>query len=218
MTDAIEKIMSFINENTTILIIICVFLIVVLVAYLIENAIKVDKVNKNVKKEQEEINKKVAENNIEDKKEEIDSNKFEPVKVPESPKVDNIFNETQVDKMPEEEIVGINDLISSTSDIAEDESIQEIIDDEVPEKEDNSVDVIYKNDKKLSEILFDTIESQPSGKLDSSIVKKDEIEKEKNLKDLEDSANELDRIMQKLNSYNSSKDINEDDENFSNIF
>ena len=45
MNDVIDNVMTFINENTTILIIICVFLIVVLVVYLIENAIKYSKEN-----------------------------------------------------------------------------------------------------------------------------------------------------------------------------
>ena len=40
MDKFLEKIMNFINENTMLLIIICIFLIVILVIYLIDNTIK----------------------------------------------------------------------------------------------------------------------------------------------------------------------------------
>ena len=46
MGKVLENIMNFINENTTLLIIICVFLIFVLIGYLIDNSIKTRKLAK----------------------------------------------------------------------------------------------------------------------------------------------------------------------------
>ena len=43
MNKVLESVMNFINENTTLLIFICIFLIFVLVGYLIDNAIKTRK-------------------------------------------------------------------------------------------------------------------------------------------------------------------------------
>ena len=60
MNNFLETAMNFINENTTLLIIICVFLIVVLVCYLIDNSIK----TKKLEKEQQVLNNDKIENNI----------------------------------------------------------------------------------------------------------------------------------------------------------
>lgn len=48
MDKFLENIMNFINENTTLLIIICVFLIFVLIGYLIDNSIKTRKLEKQM--------------------------------------------------------------------------------------------------------------------------------------------------------------------------
>lgn len=48
MDKILEMIMNFINENTTLLIIICVFLIFVLIGYLIDNSIKTKKMAKKI--------------------------------------------------------------------------------------------------------------------------------------------------------------------------
>lgn len=58
MNDFIEKAMMFINENTMLLIGICIFLILVLIGYLIDNSIKTRKLEKEeMKKAFEEANK-----------------------------------------------------------------------------------------------------------------------------------------------------------------
>ena len=195
MNDIIDDLMTFINENTTILIIICVFLIVLLVIYLIDNAIKASSISKNsniAKKEAKEKAKEVKEEVVvkEDKKDNI----FEDAIVSDSPKVEDIFNETPVDTI-EEEIVDIDEIVNK------------------PNEDDKSVDVIYKNDKKLSDILFGEINNQPSGKLDESITKKDD-----NIQKLEDTSDELDKIMEKLNKYHSQTEIIDDEDNFTNMF
>ena len=48
MDKILEIVMNFINENTTLLIIICVFLIFVLIGYLIDNSIKTRKLEKSM--------------------------------------------------------------------------------------------------------------------------------------------------------------------------
>ena len=58
MNEFLEKAMLFINENTMLLIGICIFLILVLIGYLIDNSIKTRKLEKEeMKKELEEANK-----------------------------------------------------------------------------------------------------------------------------------------------------------------
>lgn len=71
MNDILQKVMTFINENTYLLIIICVFLILVLIGYLIDNSVKSKRVRKDIKnKDQvpENIKKDIIEEAI-DKKE-----------------------------------------------------------------------------------------------------------------------------------------------------
>lgn len=60
MNETLENIMIFINENTNILIGICLFLIFVLVAYLIDNSVKAKKAMKAIKDEKN--NKEQVEN------------------------------------------------------------------------------------------------------------------------------------------------------------
>ncbi len=48
MDKLLETVMNFINENTTLLIIICVFLIIVLIGYLIDNSIKTKRLEKQM--------------------------------------------------------------------------------------------------------------------------------------------------------------------------
>lgn len=227
MNDAIETVMSFINENTTILIIICVFLIVVLVAYLIDNTIKSKRISKNIEKEQEETKALIEKRKEEEKQKEeqeklnakfesaiIDNEIKKEEIVPEKKEV-NLESKIEQEKIKdavnifpeekkEEEIISIDNIFPVSND---EKNVQK---EEIKEEksEDKNVDVLYKNDKKLSEILFSNIEKQPEGKLDESVVKKEE-----EAKSLSDSAAELDAIMKKLNSYN-----NSDEDNFTNIF
>ena len=57
MNDFLNTVMNFINENTTLLIIICVFLIFVLVGYLIDNSVKSRKM---AKKREQGLNNEVV--------------------------------------------------------------------------------------------------------------------------------------------------------------
>lgn len=80
MNETLNNIMKFINDNTYLLIGICVFLILVLIGYLIDNSIKSKKVRKDVKNETmaKEAQNNSAVNNISiDKKEDIMTKPFE---------------------------------------------------------------------------------------------------------------------------------------------
>ena len=80
MNEILNNIMKFINDNTYLLIGICVFLILVLIGYLIDNSIKSKKVRKDVKNETmaKEAQSNSAVNNISiDKKEDIMTKPFE---------------------------------------------------------------------------------------------------------------------------------------------
>lgn len=79
MNDILQKIMTFINENTYLLIGICVFLILVLVGYLIDNSVKSKRVRKDIKnKDQvpEEIKNEIIKEAINENKEKIMENSF----------------------------------------------------------------------------------------------------------------------------------------------
>ena len=74
MNETLNNIMKFINDNTYLLIGICVFLILVLIGYLIDNSVKSKKVRKDVKNETmaKEAQSNSVVNNISiDKKEDI---------------------------------------------------------------------------------------------------------------------------------------------------
>ena len=80
MNETLNNIMKFINDNTYLLIGICVFLILVLIGYLIDNSVKSKKVRKDVKNESmvKEAQSNSAVNNISiDKKEDIMTKPFE---------------------------------------------------------------------------------------------------------------------------------------------
>lgn len=80
MSELLNNIMKFINENTYLLIGVCVFLILVLIGYLIDNSVKSKKVRKDVKNEtmEKEAQSNSAVNNISiDKKEDIMTKPFE---------------------------------------------------------------------------------------------------------------------------------------------
>ena len=49
MNKILDTVMTFINENTNILIGVCIFLIFVLIGYLIDNSVKSKRVRKDIK-------------------------------------------------------------------------------------------------------------------------------------------------------------------------
>lgn len=185
MNDALESIMSFINENTTMLICICIFLIVVLVFYLIETSIKAKRLDKKMEEEKQKTKDLVEQHNIELEKEK------------EMKEVNKKFEDAIINNKVEEINLKALDLENDSKEEPEVIVPEKFIEEE--KKDNKEVDVMYKNDQKLSEILFGDIEKQPEGKLDESIVKNEEEIEELSAID------ELDEIMKKLNSYESNQ-------------
>lgn len=202
MDQFLEKVMNFINENTMLLIIICIFLIIILVIYLIDNTIKTKRL------EQEELAKKnspeeptVLNSNpdlapVEEKKEESTVAQETEVKEPENVSESEVKEETPVVPIEEikEEVEEKNTPVQTNADINIDDLLNkdysannEVVDnmqEEVVEEPKTDVTKIkYTNDKKLSDIF---------GKKEEPVVR--------HLETTQDFSDELDRILNKLNS------------------
>lgn len=282
MNDTLQKIMLFINDNTLILIGICVFLILVLIGYLIDNSVKSKRVRNDIKNAdqvpeniKDEIIKKAEEKKeMEDKTINIIEN--EPVKDPNmivdsgiiedevnslndnqtikndtsedlnaSLSLDNVQQSNddissslnldssfEINEQPvlESENDNIADLNIESQDILinNDEDIN-ITTDLINESVDPDYNIMnsqsnseYNNDKKLSEILFQsdikqTVEDDSNIFSDNTSnivinndVKKDDVQ----IEESQESSDELDRIMKKLSSMNNSTE----EDNYTNIF
>lgn len=255
MNQTLENIMIFINENTNILIGICLFLIFVLVAYLIDNSIKAKKAMKKIKEEQEivrledkeeipimPINYSLNENSVKNEKfeEAVENNSVSletenPKKVDVESSNSNIFEDSITDdhNISEETMNNLfEEAISNNNNTVNDEVINNDVDnnsfvqlDNEIKNNEETVDVIYKNDKKLSDILLGGI-SNESEKPSFDQIEVDNIFDDnknktsdvvpKNVEpkvEVELNETELDKIMKKLNNGNA---IEED--NYTNIF
>lgn len=255
MNQTLENIMIFINENTNILIGICLFLIFVLVAYLIDNSIKAKKAMKKIKEEQEivrledkeeipimPINYSLNENSVKNEKfeEAVENNSVNletenPKKVDVESSNSNIFEDSITDdhNISEETMNNLfEEAISNNNNTANDEIINNDVDNnsfvqlenEIKNNEE-TVDVIYKNDKKLSDILLGGINNEPKKPSFDQIEVDNIFDDNKNKTsdvvpknveskvEVELNESELDKIMKKLNNGNA---IEED--NYTNIF
>lgn len=244
MNEILDNIMVFINENTNILIGICLFLIFVLVAYLIDNSIKSRKAKKAFKNSQMKNELDVEKNNKEEK-ENIDikvdtnfeSNLFEnTISTPEADinlqtddsinsvnvPSDNKFQDALIDSDEKDQNIESGDLKDAIGAI--DTINTEIQNIDLSSEESNpKVDVLYKNDKKLSEILFNDVDKEEKSKntIDSNIfndkkVVSENIEPKKieSKVEIELDENELDNIMKKLKNLSSA----DEDDSYTNIF
>ncbi len=191
MEQILEKVMNFINENTMLLIIICIFLIVILVIYLIDNTIK----SKRLEKEELANNT----NNTPEPKvldAAIPEEEAAPVVENVAPVVEEaapvVPEETPVVEEPKVE-VPVEPVVTTTPVV--DNSIEELLNKDYTANNEivNSIPnepVVeppkskYTNDKKLSDI-FGKKEEAPK-KIDST----------------QDFSDELDRILKKLNEEN----------------
>lgn len=227
MNDFVDNAMNFINENTTLLIIICVFLICVLIIYLINNSIKSKKLesfnNENVAKVEPvpEIN-----NVVEEKKDEIVVQKIEEPVVEEPAKevvnevtVNEEFNpveETKVDTIEEvkteEPVVNtievepeVNDILlkdfTKNDNVIEVKDIEkDIVEEKIEPVKEEKPSSMYKNDKKISDIFGKKKEVKNDDKIDE---------------------NEIDRILARidqLQNSTSSDSTVEETQDFTNMF
>ena len=215
MDKFLETVMNFINENTTLLIIICVFLIFVLIGYLIDNSIKTKKLARSMKEESNNDSVTPIENeipiskpveNVETKpiEEEIDVQKEEVKEV-----IPTVEPEPAIEPAPIVEPIIPED--SNTNDLDNfkiDLNIQPIDNTiEIEKPIENNIELEkpvekspYKNDKKLSEIL---------GK------KSEPVSNDVNTSQ----DDELDKILKKLNEAVTSNDSTlEETTDFTNMF
>lgn len=95
MNEVLQKILTFINENTTILIGICIFLILVLVGYLIDNSVKSKRVRNDIRNA-DQVPENIKDEIIKEAKVEIENTKN---KVMNSENQTN--NDISVDNSPE---------------------------------------------------------------------------------------------------------------------
>ena len=207
MDKILEKVMNFINENTMLLIIICIFLIVILVIYLIDNTIKSRKL------EQEELEKK---NNPSPEVPETVVEETPAPVVEEVAEVAPVAVETPIEEpvvedysIPQEPVIDTNieDLLNK------DYSVNNEIVNSIPEEVKVEEPVVpvepvveapkskYNNDKKLSDIFG-----------------KKEEPKTKNIETTQDFSDELDRILKKLNEENSTTSGLEETSDYTNMF
>ena len=94
--EIIQKIMLFINQNTLLLIGICVFLILVLIGYLIDNSVKSKRVRKDIKNPdqvpeniKDEIIKQAEEKNIIKEEPKVEMNNIQDTPVQENNNIDS---------------------------------------------------------------------------------------------------------------------------------
>lgn len=189
MNDVLNSVMKFINENTYLLIGICVFLILVLIGYLIDNNIKSKKVSTTIKNEapkeaiKENISESVKEESLtNNEKIDLSSNVVTSLSNNEennSLEIENLIiddsiinkqNENITDNTINEELNSKEDAINPFNNFSSDDTL--VYNNEITNKtiERNDPDenimnkngeVSYSNNKSLFEILSDIDKSKP---------------------------------------------------------
>ena len=246
MDKILETIMNFINENTTLLIIICVFLIFVLIGYLIDNSIKTKRLERQMSEEvPSSPEPEVIDNPIEEKKEEVvEETKVEEPVVEEVP----VIEETAV---PTEEVENEEPVVETTEEEApvdtEEISNEVTVDPKVNDMllrdfSTNGVSSIDTEDTEVSLNPINNIDNinieepateEPAApvykndkKLSDIFKKKSETAEpventsSKKLENTVDFSNELDRILQKLNetSVDTNDSTLDETQDFTNMF
>lgn len=247
MDKILETIMNFINENTTLLIIICVFLIFVLIGYLIDNSIKTKRLERQMSEEvPSNPEPEVIDNPIEDKKEEIveEAKVEEPVVEETTPEVEE---EPTIEEPKVEEVPEVTPVEETAEEVTENVSNEVTVDPKINEMllrdfSTNGVSSIDTEEKE-PEISLNPINNIDNIELpkeepveEKSVYKNDkklsDIFKKKSttenvpktdsvrLENTVDFSNELDRILQKLDETNeATKDSTLDEtQDYTNMF
>ncbi len=173
MNDILNNVMTFINENTYLLIGICVFLIFVLIGYLIDNSVKSKRVRNEIENKNDVVDedkKDIIEPTINDSEEVIPTSPFEEALTKENEIKEEIINETNNDIVSiepiKEDIINTNIVLEdmentevSTSPF-EDVLIKE---NEIKDESDGAVVSIepIKEDTKSADIMLDSIKEDP---------------------------------------------------------
>ena len=246
MNKFLEVVMNFINENTTLLIIICVFLIFVLIGYLIDNSIKTRKMEKQLTMETpnedstkaEEVKPEEVAVPLEEEKPKVEEEKVDIEEEKDSVKEDSevTLEEVKEDSMPVamenvEETVSEESSVESTNKIddlllrdftKENEDLEKTreIKEEItlnPVSEVVSIEDYEKNE--IEPVVEETKEEKSLYKNDkklSDIFKKKEDKPI--LETTTDYSNELDRILKKLNDTKTDDSTLEETTDFTNMF
>ena len=235
MNETLQNIMLFINNNTLLLIGICVFLILVLVGYLIDNSVKSKRVRKDIKNPdqvpeniKDEIIKQAEEKAIiKENEEKIENN------VINEENTSQIKPETENNEIDFESFATQENNVFDSLNSKEENSLNLDLDSTNKKEENINIDPDanimifdknkeeFKNDKSLSEILSNIDEkvqkadtSNIFGDNSSDIVINNNVDKNDVQIESNDSQDELDRIMRKLSTMNNSVQ----DDNYTNIF
>ena len=236
MDKFLETIMNFINENTTLLIIICVFLILVLIGYLIDNSIKTKKLEKQMIKDEKEDKKETIVNNDipsivkEEKKSEIDPNMeidldFRTDEEKERDNNKSVFDpnmEIDLNFRTDEEKERDNKLESPepiVNEVSVDPAINDLLlrdfaSNNIEENNEEEISInpindVYNLDMPEEEVVEAPKEDslyKNDKKLSDIFKKKSPVNEKPNLEKTEDYSNELDKILKKLNEVSGSDD------------
>ena len=156
MNKFLEAVMNFINENTILLIIICVFLIFVLIGYLIDNSIKARKLEKQAGFEKDNNSNQIPintlmpnelENKVESK-EEINSDFIDPSNNPiiNTNEEEELNFKTYADKTSEN--------LSSEEKSNEENKLENTVIEELPSSENSSQTNEIVVDPKINDLLL----------------------------------------------------------------
>ena len=226
MEEIFEKVMNFVNENTMLLIIICIFLIVVLVIYLIDNTLKTKRMEDEIAKKElddkvkaleEETQEKVPQESIvvepkEEVKEEVEIPELEKQEVSyeeENATEPYVSNETTIVETPP---------IINPSIISMDTNIEELLNKDYSNN--NIVENINEDVVMPAPVVEEPKSKYNNEKKLSDIFAKKEVETPKKIETTQDFSDELDRILQKLNNEEKKIESNslEETNNYTNMF
>jgi len=238
MNEFIEKAMLFINENTMLLIGICIFLILVLIGYLIDNAIKTRKLEKQeLAKAAEEAAKEepapvapivsesvveatpVVENIVETEEKVIE-------KSPEDLKATLVKEEVKEEPVMPEVVTMPEPKVEEPAPVVETESMEELLNKDFSKNNEivNNLDINEPLTPVKPEPVVTEVKEEPksiyksNSKL-SDILGKKKTEDKPKLNTTQDFSDELDRILNKLNEETNKIDETlETDEEINNRF
>lgn len=160
MNDILEKVMNFINENTMTLIIICIFLILVLIGYLIDNSIKTRKLEKEEK--------------LKNKEKELEEKSNIEISV--EPEIEPSINNPIEEVKDEEESIEVKQINPEVTPVIEEKVIEEIKEEKKVDESDKMEELLNK-DFSNNNIDVDDIDITPDVDLDTVINGKDKKEK-----------------------------------------
>lgn len=157
MNDILQNIMTFINENTILLICICVFLILVLIGYLIDNSVKSKRVRNDIKNA-DQVPQNIKDEIIKEAKKEdtvVENTELETQTTLQNDNVELNLNETSDMSSPTDNLNQDLSLNLDTSSIDQNtpldlNSTLTNIDTPITESVDNTLNLVSQDDNQLN--------------------------------------------------------------------